>query len=54
MSGDQTLIVLIHREQIVVIARPLGGVNLQFINHRHGGDFLIHLTQLVARFTEEE
>ena len=46
--GDEPLIVLIHREEIVVVARPFGRIPLQLMNHGAGRYFLIRLTQLSA------
>ena len=52
MGGDEPLIVLIHREEIVVVARPFGRITLQLMNHGAGRHFLIRLAQLQARFAE--
>ncbi len=54
MGGDEPLIVLIHREEIVVVARPFGRISLQLMNHGAGSYFLIRLAQLQARLAEEE
>ena len=52
MGGDEPLIVLIHREEIVVVARPFGRIPLQLMDHGAGGYFLIRLAQLQARLAE--
>ena len=48
MGSNQPLVVLIHREEIVVIARPFRRITLQLMNHGAGRQFLIRFTQLRA------
>ncbi|STQ07999.1 Uncharacterised protein [Enterobacter cloacae] len=48
MGGDKSLVILVHRKQIVVIALTLGGITFQLVDHRTGRYFLIRFTQLCA------
>ncbi len=48
MRGNQTLVILVHGEQVIVITLSLSGITFQLVDHRRGRHFLIRLTQLCA------
>ncbi len=54
MGGDEPLIVLIHREEIVVVARPFGRIPLQLMDHGAGSYFLIRLRSCRRDLRKEE